>query len=251
MPNEFAPMGYISWLRTWVDDERYVSPLEDGIDLYPIPIEQIPEYACDSTKERELVQSLLDRYNNPLKPAADPSDEDNQPPAPAPAVKMTPSIDAEFGLIARERIARHPFRYYVLLPLKRAQSLWFDTHSQYYPFQGQLFPLTDLDTDAHQQYWLPLFAALTWFYTISALIGVWVLWKSESSRRWVWLLAMLIVPRLVFLAAQEHPETRYTVEFFPLVAAAGGLALAHLTFDRVRRGAAAIISKVRTLSSDV
>ena len=251
MPDEFAPMGYVAWLRTWVDDERYVSAIEDGIDLYPIPIERIPDYAYDSSNERDLVQALLDRYNNPLKPAADPSDEDNQPPAPAPAVKMTPSIDAEFGLIARERIARHPLRYYILLPLKRAQSLWFDTHSQYYPFQGQLFPLTDLDTDAHQQYWLPLFAALTWFYTISALIGVWVLWKSESSRRWVWLLAMLIVPRLVFLAAQEHPETRYTVEFFPLVAAAGSLALAHLTFHRIRRGAAATISKVRTLSSDV
>ena len=106
-----------------------------------------------------------------------------------------------------------------------------------------MFPLSDLDTDAHQQYWLSLFAALTWFYTIAGLIGTSVMWRAGSSRRWVCLLALLILPRLAFLAAQEHPESRYTVEFFPLVAAAGGLALACLAFRRVRRGSATNESK--------
>ncbi len=236
MPNEFAPFGYIAWLRTWVDDERYVSPVEDGLGLYPILIERMPDQAFDSSEERDLVRELLDRYNNPSKLAMDPSDEDDNTGDPGPAVLMTPEIDAEFGQIARERVARHPLRHYLVLPLKRAASLWFDTHSQYYPFQGQLFPLYDLDTQAHQQYWLWLFALLTWFYTIAGLIGAWVMWKAESSRRWVLLLVLLILPRLAFLAAQEHPESRYTVEFFPLVAAAAGVALACLTLDRIRRG---------------
>jgi hypothetical protein len=243
MPDEFAPLGYIAWLRTWVDDERYVSPVEDGLGLYPILIERIPDQAFDSPEERDLVRESLDRYNNPSKRAPDPSDEDDNAGDPAPAVQMTPKIDAEFGQIARERVARHPLRHYLVLPLKRAASLWFDTHSQYYPFQGQLFPLYDLDTQAHQQYWLWLFALLTWFYTIVGLIGAWVMWGSESSRRWVLLLALLILPRLAFLAAQEHPESRYTVEFFPLVAAAGGLALACLTLDRIRSGLARNNSK--------
>jgi hypothetical protein len=235
MPDEFAPFGYIAWLRTWVDDERYVSPVEDGLGLYPIIIERIPDQAFDSAEERDLVRELLDRYNNPSKPATDPSDEDDNAGDPGPAVLMTPEIDAQFGQIARERIARHPLRHYLVLPLKRAASLWFDTHSQYYPFQGQLFPLYDLDTQAHQQYWLWLFALLTWFYTMAGVIGAWIMWRAESSRRWVLLLVLLILPRLVFLAAQEHPESRYTVEFFPLIAAAGGLALACLTLDRIRR----------------
>lgn len=242
MPGEFAPLGYIAWLRTWVDDERYVSPVEDGLGLYPILIEQIPDHAFDSSNERDLVQTLLDRYNNPLKPA----DDD------APAVKMTPEIDAQFGLLARERIARRPLRYYFLLPLERAASLWFDTHTQYYPFQGELFPLDDLDTDAHQQYWLSLFAALTWFYTIAGAIGAWMMWKAKSSRRWLGLLALLILPRLAFLAAQEHPESRYTVEFFPLIAAAGSLALACLTRDRIRASfAKKTTEQVRASGADV
>ncbi len=251
MPNEFAPFGYIAWLRTWVDDERYVSPVEDGLGLYPILIERMPDQAFDSSLERDLVRELLDRYNNPGKPSTDPSDEDDNAGDPAPAVRMTPEIDAEFGRIARERMARHPLRNYFVLPLKRAASLWFDTHSQYYPFQGQLFPLYDLDTQAHQQYWLWLFALLTWFYSIAGLIGVWVMWKAESSRRWVLMLVLLMLPRLAFLAAQEHPESRYTVEFFPLVAAAGGLALACLTLDGIRRGFARGKSKERAANVDV
>jgi hypothetical protein len=231
MPDEFAPLGYIAWLRTWVDDERYVTQIQDALDLYPIRIETIPYYAFDSPEERERVTALLDRYNNPSKPVNDSRDEDD----PGPSVKMTPEIDAEFGQIARERIARHPLRYSVLLPLKRTASLWFDTHSQYYPFQGELFPLSDLDTDAHQQYWLSLFAFLTWFYTIVVVAGAWIMWKAESSRRWVALLVLLIIPRLTFLSFQEHPEARYTVEFFALGLAAGGIALADLSFDRIRR----------------
>jgi hypothetical protein len=78
---------------------------------------------------------------------------------------------------------------------------------------------------------------------MAGVIGAWIMWRAESSRRWVLLLVLLILPRLVFLAAQEHPESRYTVEFFPLIAAAGGLALACLTLDRIRRGFARVKSK--------
>lgn len=231
MPYEFVPFGYVTWLRTWVDEERYVRPFEETIDLYPIRIEGMPDYAFDSSEQRDHVAALLERYDNPAKPEASPdaTDGDDDASEPAPSVKMTPEIDAEFRQIADERIAGHPFRYYVGLPLKRATALWFDTHSQYYPFQGQLFPLSKLDRSARQQYWLPLFAFLTGLYSAVALIGAWVMW-TRGSRQWVLLVALLILPRLAFLAAQEHPEPRYTVEFFAFLAAAGGIALASLRF---------------------
>jgi hypothetical protein len=69
-------------------------------------------------------------------------------------------------------------------------------------------------------------------YTAAALIGVLVMWITRGSRRWVVLLALLVAPRLAFLAAQEHPEPRYTVEYFAFAAAAGGIALASLRFRR-------------------
>ena len=143
---------------------------------------------------------------------------------------MTPEIDAGFARIAQERIAQHPFRYYVWLPLKRARSLWFDTHSEYYPFEGDLLPLDDLDYDGHQQYWLPLFAGLTFLFTVLGIAGGWILWETGEfvSRQWLLLAALLIFIRLGFFATLENPEPRYVVEIFPFLAILGGIVLIRL-----------------------
>jgi len=275
MPGEFVPNGYIGWLRTWVDDARYTELVEFPLDQEQIHIKDMPEFAFDSTAERDRVAELLEQYNHPssdspsaqppqpapvpeTKPAeqlneqrtekqndsqkksdvtaesdedapeeADSADDEADTPdeaEPKPPVEMTPAVDAGFAELAHERIARNPIRYYLGVPLKRAASMWFDTHSQYYPFQGELLPLSDLDTDLHQQYWLPLFAVLTFLYTGLGLIGAWLMWRDKSSRRWLLLLALLIVPRLAMLARMENPEPRYVVEYFAFVVAVAGIA---------------------------
>jgi hypothetical protein len=144
---------------------------------------------------------------------------------------MTPEIDAGFAQIARERIARHPLRYYVWLPLKRARSLWFDTHSQYYPFEGELLPLTDLDYDIHQQFWLPLFAGLTLVYSLLGILGGWFLWWTRDfvARQWLLLAVLMIFLRLGFFATLENPEPRYVVEVFPFLTILGGIAAVRIT----------------------
>jgi hypothetical protein len=275
MPGEFVPRGYLSWLRTWMDDGRYIGPVLWSLDTSPIKIGDIPDRAFDSAEEKQRVAALLERYNHaseapdvfttPDSQAAPPS-PDNQPgpnderesASPADessaddekdqgdeedatdqadetaasdqagdqAVEMTPEIDAGFAQIARERIVRHPVRYYLWLPLKRAHSLWFDTHSQYYPFEGELLPLDNLDYDIHQQYWLPLFAALTAVYTLLGIAGGWFLWRAGSfiSRQWVLLAALMIFLRLGFFATLENPEPRYVVEIFPFLSILGGIA---------------------------
>jgi 4-amino-4-deoxy-L-arabinose transferase-like glycosyltransferase len=243
MPGEFVPRGYLLWLRTWLDDERYIGPVLWSVDERPIHISDFPQRAFDSTEERERVAALLDKYNNVNQEEADsdetPSadddstadDEQNEESEDEPEeqeepaqpeevnVELTPEIDAGFAQIGQERRARSPFRYYVVLPLKRMRTLWFDTHSQYYPFDGELLPLKDLDYDIHQQYWLPLFAGLTFIYSLLGVIGGWLLWRSRdpSARRWLLLAALLIFLRLGFFATLENPEPRYTVEIFPFL----------------------------------
>ena len=270
MPGEFVPRGYMRWLKTWVDDVKYTETMEWSLDNDPIHVEQIPNSAFDSQDERERVARLLDRYNNADSQSQSPSpsetdvkksevpagadsvvdppdkDEDSGDEADSKdetesdepnqqeqvAVEMTPDIDAGFAEIASERIARRPLRYYLTMPLRRAASLWFDTHSQYYPFSGELFPLSSLDREAHQQYWLPAFMILTLAYTFLGVAGVVLMWMDKGSRRWVLLLALLIIPRFAFLAGMENPEPRYVVEFFALVIAVAGLAIVEAS-DRV------------------
>jgi hypothetical protein len=106
------------------------------------------------------VVELFDRYNHPQGIRQDPATamvgegSDDQESHAA----MTPDIDARFAQIARQRIARAPLRYYVWLPVKRAIALWFFPHAQYYPFEGELFPLDEMDHENHQDSWLPIFS---------------------------------------------------------------------------------------------
>jgi hypothetical protein len=140
--------------------------------------------------------------------------------------EMTPAIDAGFAQLARERITRAPVRYYLWLPLKRAAGLWFNPHSQYYPFEGELFAPPDDEHDTIQQLFLPLFTGLTWIYTFLGIVGGWFLWQSRDfgSRRWLLLAVLIVVLRLGFFSLRENPEPRYVVELFPFIFVLGGIA---------------------------
>jgi len=252
MPDEFVARGYLLWVRTWLDESKYVGPALWSLDMRPMYVENFPARAFDSKEERERVAGLFDKYNHPDGEEADEdqssTDEDDQnsgdeedepeeePEEEEPAqteetnVEMTPEIDAGFAQIGRERIAHSRLRYYVVLPLKRAKTLWFDTHSQYYPFNGDLLPLEDLDYSIHQQYWLPLFAGLTGIYTLLGVIGGWLLWRSRdpNARRWLLLAVLLIFLRLGFFASLENPEPRYTVELFPFLIMLAGAGVSRI-----------------------
>jgi hypothetical protein len=297
MPGEFVPRGYLSWVRTWIDDGRYIGPVLWSLDQAPIKLDAIPDRAFDSVEEKRRVAALFDRYNHPPEqqdpfvPEPEPGPEAILPgeqPEPSPGesakaenqpspddegdkpdesgesdsddeadaedesatgtqateqpVEMTPEIDAGFARIAGERVARHPVRYYFVLPVKRAASLWFDTHSQYYRFEGELLPFSDLDSSIHQQFWLPLFSLLTLVYTLLGIAGAWFLWQRREleTRKWVLLAALTIFLRIGFFATLENPEPRYVVEVFPFLAILGGIALIRF-LDRI--GAAHVASR--------
>ncbi len=166
-------------------------------------IEQFPDAAFDSPQERQRVATLLEQYNHPAPLEATTATDTarevsvadatgtsadsreaveengdrldaNDPDDLQAEVRMTPEIDSGFAQLAEERASRYPLRTYLLLPAQRAISLWFSTHSRYYPSGGNLFPLSTL----------------------------------------------------------PNPEARYVVEYFPLLATAGGLALAALGWRR-------------------
>lgn len=191
----------------------------------PVPEAKPPVQSPDSEKQKDAT-APSDSDEDSAEEADSQDDVADTPdePEPKPPVEMTPEVDAGFAELTRERIARNPIRYYLGVPLKRAASMWFDTHSQYYPFQGELLPLSSLDADIHQQYWLPLFAVLTLLYTGLGAAGAWLTWRDKPSRRWLLLLALLIIPRLAVLARMENPEPRYVVEFFAFVVAMASLA---------------------------
>jgi len=261
MPGEFVPRGYLLWLRTWVDDSKYIDPLIWGLEEKPLRIKDVPPYAFASDDENQKVTELFDRYNNsdPNHPAIPPkpkknddADSDDEDDSGAAAetndgndeddedielnLKITPDVDNEFGELGTQRVNNAPWHYYVWLPAKRSASMWFDTHSDYYPFAGELFPLTDLDTDKHQDLWLPLFAVLNLIYSILVIGGALVLLLMGPGRSWIWLfLAFAIsVPRIIFFGTVENPEPRYFVELFIPALILGGVFLAFVQFRKAK-----------------
>ena len=275
-PGEFIPLGYEHWLKTWMTDGDYLDDMLWDLDKNQIDVDELPDSAFDSQAEHDRVSDLFDQYNGPedepasdneaARPASSPpppssspaqsanktqparnsgdensedtdeADQENQTNKEPKMGAMTPEIDAAFGQIANERIARHPFRYYVLLPLRRAHSLWFNTHSDYYPFTGNALPLNNPDNSPSQNFWLPVFAALVAIYTVLGVGGfVWLAMNAGADGRlWVVLVALIFATRLALFSMAVSVEPRYVVEFFPFLFAAGGLAFVRFT-ERFRR----------------
>ncbi len=261
MPGEFVPHGYYLWLRTWIDDSKFIGPMLWDLEMKPIKIESLPPSAFASEDEKQRISALIDQYNNsdPDHPAVkmepettdadnndssdsadDGSDDQPDPDDTAAAdegewnLKISPDVDAVFEQTALERIAREPWRFYAGLPAKRAVSMWFDTHSDYYPFGGELFPLKDLDESTDQHIWLPFFAGLTLVYTLISFGGLLVLLIGNSgrSRLWFLLIMFVFIPRIMFLGTLENPEPRYLVEMFIPAAILGAIFLAKLSLKR-------------------
>jgi hypothetical protein len=218
MPKDFVTTGYARWLRTWVNEPRYVGPFEFDQDRARFSIDQLPPWAFDSPEERQLVAELFSRYND-----GEPGRRDARPGSANEPVGITPELDARFETLAWDRIRRHPIRYYVSLPAERVFWMWAGPHSQYYPFNGDLVPLASLDRDMRQHIWLPIFALLTLAWTVAGVAGAVRLVSEPASRFGLVLLVMLVVPRLALLGSMENPEPRYMVELFPFLSALGGV----------------------------
>ncbi|HEX7722902.1 MAG TPA: glycosyltransferase family 39 protein, partial [Pyrinomonadaceae bacterium] len=177
-----------------------------------------------------------DAQDNESNGNQDDKTKNDQPPK---AGTMTPEIDAAFAQIARERIARHPFRYYLVLPARRAHALWFNTHSDFYPFSGNALPLHNPDNSPGQNFWLPIFAVVVAIYTLLGVAGfVWLGMSGSFYARAVMLMIFLIfATRLALFSMAVSVEPRYVVEFFPFLSAFGAIAIAEIV-SRLKRGAA-------------
>jgi hypothetical protein len=207
LPGERAPVGFMSWEKTWLYRFREVFLVSWKMNDETIQIDDIPERAFDSPEERQHVAAILEQYN-----------QDSN---------LTAEQDSQFASIAEARTERHPLRTYVWVPLQRVVTLWFTPRIEQLPISGSIFPLartwrTDrLDMSAT----LALFFTNI-FYVACALWGAVRMWRyAPETRGAVVLLALFVLARTAFLTTVETPEPRYVLVCFPavIVLAAHGL----------------------------
>lgn len=200
---DFIPRGFYAWTRTWMVHfgDAYLAPWKLG--KAPIPIETLPVSAFDSAAERVRVEALLSRYNSDLK--------------------MTPVLDHEFALLARERTARRPMRTYLFIPVSRAWMIWFTPRIELLPYSGKLWPPGDKWRGNRVDFGVTLgFAILNCIYLGLAFVGA---WRCRSHPALALLIAFVVI-RTALLTQLQTVEPRYVIVCFPVVLALGALACA-------------------------
>ena len=183
----YFPAGYLAWVRTWIKDETYFDyafgPAWSPESTFFDP-ERLPPGTYDSQDERLRLVGLITRFNV--------------------ARLITPDIDQEFRNLADERIKRAPLRFFLLLPLYRAASMW----------------LTGFSTSHAKPYMLILRVLSVLPIHFGGLLGIVLLWRRHPLTM---LIALIALVRTAFMAYHYAPETRYMAEIYPLMIVACGV----------------------------
>jgi hypothetical protein len=198
---DYIPRGFYEWTGTWMVQFGEAYLVTWKLEKAPIRIDTLPDSAFDSAGERARVGSLLNRYNDELN--------------------MSPVLDHEFALLARERAARNPMRTYFLIPVYRAWMIWFTPRIELLPYSGKLWPMgekwrgnpTDFDATLG-------FGILNCVYLVLAFVGA---WRSRRNPALALLIAFIVV-RTALLTRLQTVEPRYVIVCFPAILALGALA---------------------------
>ena len=197
--DELAPRGFNRWVGTWIADYVSVEEIYWNVPGEPIDPALLPDRAFDSTDQRQRTLQLIADYN--------------QHP------DLTPELDARFGNLAAERIRAHPLRYYFGLPLLRIADMWLRPRVELLPPDPRWWQFNDVPNSSVLAVG---FGVLNLGYVGAAC---WAL-VTRRRLRFLTLLLMFVVLRSAFLGSLENPETRYTLECYPLVILLAAAALA-------------------------
>ncbi len=196
-PGEFVPCGWILWVKSWAVDYASTADIYWSVNGFPLDASLLPSRAFDTPQEKVETATLFAKYNQ--------------------TDVMTPALSERFGKLAQQRIDRHPLRYYVELPLMRLADMWLR------PRTGQLsIKLRWWRYSSHpaETIFSWSYAALNLFYL---LLAAWGLMKRVPFSG---VMVAYVVLRCLLLLTLETPESRYTLECFPMIFILAGAALA-------------------------
>jgi len=199
-PGESSNPGWERWVKSWCLDFKSTYEIYWNVPGDKLDVDELPSRAFDSPAQYGETAALAAYYNNS-------------------GMDLTPELDARFGRIADERIAAGPLRYYVWLPLGRVADMWLRPRVDNLPI--------DLDWWVYSHHhaqtefsWA--YAGLNAIYLLLGIAGL-----CLRPRFWIALLVYVVL-RSALLLTVEAPETRYTLECFPMLIALGAVALGSL-----------------------
>ena len=203
-PGDRVDTGWERWMKTWCLDFVSTYNIAWNVPGDVFDVNLLPARAFDSPEERREVAALADSYNTN-------------------GYTLTPALDDAFARLAAQRIAAHPLRYYVTLPLGRVADMWFRPRVENLPI--------DLDWWVYAHHRAE--TRFSWFYVaLNALyLSLGIVGLCLRPKLWPWMLAYIAL-RSAMLLTINPPEARYTLECFPMLFVLGGVAIARLATSR-------------------
>ena len=197
-PGESTNPGWESWVKSWCLDFISTYQIYWNVPWDKLDVSELPSRAFDSPAQYAETAALASDYNNE-------------------GMEITPEIDARFEKLAEERIAADPARYYAWLPLGRVADMWLRPRVENLPIDLDWWVYSHHHKETEFSW---AYGGLNALYLLLGIAGL-----CLRPRFWGALLAYVLL-RSALLLTVEAPETRYTIECFPMLIAWGGIALA-------------------------
>jgi 4-amino-4-deoxy-L-arabinose transferase-like glycosyltransferase len=207
-PGETVPYGFQRWFRTWAVDYTATVDVYWNYDAAPVRVEDLPARAFDDAEQNEKTVALLGRYNQ--------------------VVSATPAFDAAFGQIAAKRIADHPLRYYLVLPVGREINMWLRPRVELTALPMDWWAVRAHPVASAEEI---AYALLNAAYLGLGVVGI-VIWRRRGfgGRGAVaWAMLGFVALRCALLLTLDNSEPRYTLECFPVVIVLAAVALGSRT----------------------
>lgn len=195
-PGEYVPLGWIRWVQTWAGDYASTAEVYWDVNGSPLDMHLLPSRAVDTPAEQVETAKLIAEYNR--------------------TEVMTSALNEQFGALANQRICRHPFRFYVALPLMRLGDMWLRPRTE------QLW----IELRWWQYHHHPAETIFSWCYgALNLAYLLLAVWGLKKRVPYAPVLVAYVVVRCLLLLTLETPESRYTLECFPMIFILAGAAL--------------------------
>jgi hypothetical protein len=197
-PDESTNPGWERWVKSWCLDFVSTYEIYWNVPGDKLDVSELPTRTFDTPAEYSETAALAEDYNTN-------------------GMALTPGIDAGFERLAEKRIEAHPWRYYFWLPLGRVSDMWLRPRVENLPIDLDWWVYAHHHAETEFSW---AYVALNALYLVLGIVGL-----CMRPRFWPALLAYLLL-RSILLGTVEAPETRYTLECFPMLFVLGGVAIA-------------------------
>jgi len=188
--DEFVPMGFNHWVKTWIADYTSVEEIYWAVPGSELDAGKLPSRAFDTPQQQKETTELITDYNSVLH--------------------VSPELDKRFEAIAAERIRAHLARYYLFLPASRIADMWLRPRTEMVPSDSRWW---EFDDEPRWSVLAIAMGAINLLYVLAAIAG----WARSRKAELLGLLVLFVVLRSAFLGTLENPEPRYTLEMYPIV----------------------------------